>query len=91
MHAATILAKTPNIDLNSGMDTVRLLAIAALGVALIVVSVAAVFTAGRRGNASKGASIVGTVALCLIPAGLGTGIIAIAFGRALIGLIGFSA
>jgi high-affinity K+ transport system ATPase subunit B len=92
-YVAAVLAadpdKDPGIDLNNGVSQFRLLAVGVLGLALIIVSVIGVFTAGRRGNASKGASIVGTVLICLIPAGIGGGLAAIALGHAFLGWGGF--
>lgn len=82
-HLADTKDPTFNPDLT--VTKLRALAIGFLGIALITVSVVGIFTAGRRGHASKGAAIVGTTVMLLIPAALGAGALALAFGAAFLG------
>lgn len=78
-----------NIDLNAPVEKFRLLAIGILGIGLIVCSAVGVFKFAAKGHTSRGAAMVLTVLICLIPAGIGTGFGAIALGHNILGWSGF--
>lgn len=62
--------QAPKIDPGATLSKVQVLAVAALSLVLIGISLVTAFTIGSRGNFSKAAAVVITVLFCLIPAGI---------------------
>jgi hypothetical protein len=70
--AVMLAAKDPSPSFNPQgvLDKSQTLAVGALSLIFIVISVIAAVTVGRRGNPGKAAAIVAAVLICSIPAGI---------------------
>jgi hypothetical protein len=69
--AASKTPDAPSFDPNKVLSQTQALAVAALSLVLIGISLVTAFTVGTKGNFSRGAAIVLTVLICLIPGGIG--------------------
>lgn len=89
VEASTHLAAAGDIaiDPNGTVNRFRVVLIAALGVVLIGVSLAAVAGPGRKGNTRKSVDIGVSTLVCLIPGVLGFLGVALAFGAAFLGYV----
>lgn len=84
VHALHSLAAA-GLDPNQSVAAFRALAIGVLSLILLVISISAALSAGRRGNTAKAANITLATVLCLIPGAIAVGIGALAFGAAFLG------
>lgn len=60
----------PKVDPGATLSKVQVLAVAALSLVLIGISLVTAFTIGSKGHFSKAAAVVLTVLILLIPAGI---------------------
>ena len=85
--AASLLAAEggPEFNPDTTLGKFKALLIGLVSLFLLVISLFALNSAGRRGDTKKAASMLGATLLCLIPAVLGLLGIGLSFGAAFLG------
>lgn len=87
MHIVLVAAYASpegGLDLTTPVAKIRLLLISLVSVALIAASVWAIFVHGRKGNTKGSFSVASASLVGLLPAALGVGVFALAYGQAIL-------
>lgn len=85
LHTAALSAVT--FDPSKSVANIRLLLVAVLGLALIAVTISAVFSHGRRGDNHRAIGVATASLVALIPGVIGFAGIALAVGGAFLGWV----